>query len=367
MQCDQRLLQLKEREVGPARMRKYKSEISSLRRICGGDLDATLADMEKTEGLVGKIRRLPYQPETRADFFLVLRMLWKLANGYDLEDRPKEIRWLKVKTARKDLKLPTGMVTDAEVQAMLKQCSVRYKAIVMLLYESGMRISELCALKKSDVEFVKGGVRLHIPAETKTGARNVLVLDSEPYLAAWLAAHPRREANAPLFAGKMKGDVNHPMIRKAIRVAARNAGIQRRIYPHLFRHTAATRLGAFLTEAQMNAYLGWVPGSGMSGRYIHMSGRDVDPGILAMHNRPVEAEKNIDVLEPKICDRCGKTNMHDVKMCGYCGLPFDKEKAKKQELEVQEQIKRMKEAQAASYKEMLELKEKIRPLLKGKT
>jgi len=36
----------------------------------------------------------------------------------------------------------------------------------------------------------------------------------------------------------------------------------------------------YLTEAQMNAYFGWVQGSDMPSIYVHLSGRDIDDAIL---------------------------------------------------------------------------------------
>jgi hypothetical protein len=36
----------------------------------------------------------------------------------------------------------------------------------------------------------------------------------------------------------------------------------------------------YLTEAQMNAYFGWVQGSGMPSVYVHLSGRDIDDAVL---------------------------------------------------------------------------------------
>ena len=36
----------------------------------------------------------------------------------------------------------------------------------------------------------------------------------------------------------------------------------------------------YLTEAQMNAYFGWVQGSGMPSIYVHLSGRYIDDAVL---------------------------------------------------------------------------------------
>ncbi len=61
---------------------------------------------------------------------------------------------------------------------------------------------------------------------------------------------------------------------------SRKAGINKKIHPHLFRHSRATYMANYLTEAQMNQYFGWVQGSGMPAVYVHLSGRDVDDAIL---------------------------------------------------------------------------------------
>ena len=61
---------------------------------------------------------------------------------------------------------------------------------------------------------------------------------------------------------------------------AKKAGINKRVHPHLFRHSRCTILAQHLTEAQLEKYAGWVYGSDMSGIYIHLSGRDLDDAIL---------------------------------------------------------------------------------------
>jgi len=36
----------------------------------------------------------------------------------------------------------------------------------------------------------------------------------------------------------------------------------------------------YLTEAQIDAYFGWIQGSDMPSIYVHLSGRDVDDAVL---------------------------------------------------------------------------------------
>ncbi len=57
---------------------------------------------------------------------------------------------------------------------------------------------------------------------------------------------------------------------------AKRAGIKKRIYPHLFRHTRATRLLAKVPESIGAKYMGWVNGSKMVGVYVHLAGIEAE-------------------------------------------------------------------------------------------
>jgi thiamine kinase-like enzyme len=89
-----RLLELKRGIISKGRANKYLSNTRTLEKIAGNPIDAILPDLEKTHRLAEKIDASEYTPATRSDLRLLLKMLWKVANGHDLEDRPKEIRWL---------------------------------------------------------------------------------------------------------------------------------------------------------------------------------------------------------------------------------------------------------------------------------
>lgn len=366
----EQLIEIKRRTVGDVRILKYRTYGTMLERLCPEKLDVALKDMKKTEALDDKINRSHYAAWTKKDLHLQLKLMWKLANGYDLEDSPKEIRWVKCSLARRDRKLPKNLFTDEEIKAILKVATLRNKAIISLLYESGLRNSELCALKKNDVEFVKEGARIHVPEGTKTGSRSILVIDSEPLLASWLASHPIKNDDAPLFVNIHSKEIR-PMMKeniiKLLKLTAKEAGITHRVYPHLLRHSSATKLAKHLTEAQMKAYFGWGQDSSMAATYVHLSGKDTDSGILSMHDIPVEKEKAENKLEPKICKRCKKTNMHDAELCAYCGMSFDKEKAKSDNISMQQQLEAMKKQQEAQKKETESLARQLAALTVGTT
>jgi len=56
--------------------------------------------------------------------------------------------------------------------------------------------------------------------------------------------------------------------------------------------------------------------------YVHLSGRDVDDAILDVYGlKKIEEEKP--KLTPRICPRCGMSNVYDAKFCSRCGLALD--------------------------------------------
>jgi len=342
----EKLLEEKRGTIKARRIKKILTNTRTLERLAGKPIEDVLKNMGKVHELAEKIEAHDYAPNTKSDLRLMLKILWKVANGYHQLDRPSEVHWIKIGVARKDRKHPK-LISEDELGRMLKVAGVRDRAIISLLYECGLRPSELVALKKSDLEFVKEGVRVHIPEGTKTGARDILAAgNAEPALANWISAHPIKKPDAPLFPAEYGTGNFRQMgietLNKMVRTAAKRAGIARRVKTYDFRHTAATINAKFFSEAQLRKYMGWTQDSTMAAVYVDMSGRDTDDGVARKHNKPVAQIKSEARTEPKVCKRCGKTNMHDAEMCAYCGLSFDKEKAKSDMLSMQEEIALLK-------------------------
>lgn len=345
-----KLLAEKRGLIGERRIRKMVSNTRTIERLAGKPLDTALNNMDDVHAIAESIAAPgKYTPATQSDLRLMLKLLWKAAQGYETEDRPKEVRWLKVGVKRKDRKHPKR-ISEEELKKMLKVAGVRDRAILQLLYETGLRPSELTALKKSDLEFVKEGVRIHVPEGTKTGARDILAGgNAEPALANWINAHPIKKHDAILFPSEYGTGNFRQMcvenLNKMVRTTAEKAGIPRKLKTYDFRHTAASINAKFFSEAQLRQYMGWTQDSQMAAVYVALSGRDTDDGVARKHNKPVIEAHEKPQVEPKKCRRCDKINMHDAEMCAYCGLSFDKEKAKSDMMSVMERLKKLEAAQ----------------------
>ena len=228
---------------------------------------------------------------------------------------------------------PDQMIQQWEIQKMVESATnSRDRALLYSLYDSGCRIGEIITMKIKDLEFDNYGCIIKVSG--KTGYRNVRIVgNSIPYIRAWLDSHPfKNDRNAWLFCNlesNIKGRMlEYQNVYATIRAAVRHAGMdkERRIYPHLFRHTRATLLATKLNEVPLENQMGWIHGSRMTSVYVHVSGRDQDNAILKAYGMKVEEEKDLEE-RPITCPRCYELNDSNAKYCRRCWLPFDEKLA----------------------------------------
>jgi integrase/recombinase XerD len=126
--------------------------------------------------------------------------------------------------------------------------------LLQTLLETGARVSELVQLRVEDVSLAE---RVVIVRRGKGGKRREVPIRRE--LAQLLQLHIGSKQAGPLFPSRQKGSGPAPhvltrqRVGQIVREVARAAGITKRVYPHLLRHTMATRLlslGMPITDVQ---------------------------------------------------------------------------------------------------------------------
>lgn len=123
-----------------------------------------------------------------------------------------------------------------------------HAAMIHLMYASGLRVSELCALKRSDVDLRRGVVSVL----GKGGKRRLVPVGEIAIerIEAWLEDSP---SDKLLFPSPRTGPMTRQGFWKLIKRYARAAGIAGPISPHKLRHSFATHLlrgGADLRAVQ---------------------------------------------------------------------------------------------------------------------
>ena len=157
------------------------------------------------------------------------------------------------------------MLSESDVLNLIKHAEhQRDKAIIALLWDVGARIGEIGNLRIKHIMFDEYGATVNLKG--KTGYRRVRAVWSIEYLRSWLEVHPEGyNPDAPMWVTlNSKENFLEPLQYAAIRMKlqriAKKAGINKRIHPHLFRHSRCTFMANYLTEAQMNVYFGWTQG-----------------------------------------------------------------------------------------------------------
>jgi integrase/recombinase XerC len=148
-----------------------------------------------------------------------------------------------LRTPRLPRRLPGYLPVD-ESEALLRAGGpaggdeLRDRAILELLYATGVRVAELVGLDGEDVALEEGAVRV-----LGKGRKERVVPVGGPAveaLRAYLAA--RGGPAGPLFRNRRGGRLTTRSVHRIVRARARAAGLVRRVTPHTLRHTFATHL-----------------------------------------------------------------------------------------------------------------------------
>jgi integrase/recombinase XerD len=168
---------------------------------------------------------------------------------------------LRLQAARQPVRVPKTL-TEAQVEALLAAPDVstplglRDRAMLELLYASGLRVSELVGLKTVHVSLAEGALRA-----TGKGARERLVPFGEEahgwlerYLAGARGSILGGQVSDALFVTARGGPMSRQMFWKLIKQHALRGGVHVPLSPHTLRHAFATHLlnhGADLRAVQM--------------------------------------------------------------------------------------------------------------------
>jgi integrase len=230
---------------------------------------------------------------------------------------------------RSRVKHPKELLTEMDVIKLLKACESgetqlkvkRDRCLIALLYESGARLGEILNLKIEDVMPTDYGFKVYI-TRSKTNRRGIPIITAAPYLKDWLDVHPLAEdKEAPLFV-TVEGPVRpltETSVRFIIKSVARRAGIDKNVYPHLFRHSRATQLAGQVTEPFLRRVGGWSATSPMVYLYLHLSEADVEKEIRRVYGLEEKASEG---LKPTECMFCREVNPPHLAYCRRCGRPL---------------------------------------------
>ncbi|MFC1461360.1 tyrosine-type recombinase/integrase [Verrucomicrobiota bacterium] len=142
-------------------------------------------------------------------------------------------------------KLPI-FLTEEEVGMLLAHprtdtvIGLRDRALLTLLYGTGIRATECATLKEEDVDLLDHTIRVL----GKGGHERIIPLNTEvsKTLRQYQTARGLATRNSAFFRSRHGGDMSRNAIYERVRTHAQKARIHKRVSPHRLRHTFATHL-----------------------------------------------------------------------------------------------------------------------------
>ena len=236
------------------------------------------------------------------------------------------------------------LFTQQEITRIVEmEPNIRNKALIKILFECAPRISELLSVNIGDVEFKNDEKEAVLKIRrSKTKIRPILVIDSFIELKNWFAQHPRNwDAGSPLWFSIMDGPMGPGTAIRLLKIASKRAGFNKRIYPHLLRHSGWTyKKLRGMSDDEGRQLLGWTKTSSMPTYYAH----------LTIENA-FDKQRQLSGLEPKSrkqeeepmkkYEECRKCNLKfpvGTRVCSSCNYPLNETERLKKISEKQEEL-----------------------------
>lgn len=209
-----------ERGMSPLSIKIYVTNIGRFAQYMGG---RPIRQIEyKHVSAYRKWLKENYKVNDHDTHLIALNAMLRLARRLGIKTNIDSVEVPSIKSP------PMTFLYPEEIKRMYKVAKThRDKLIVMLLFDTGMRVAELANLKPSNVNFKHREARI-----VGKGNKPRVVFFTQPtgqMLEAWFAEHDSLE-------------ITSRQIQRIVTGLAEKAGIRKRVSPHTLRHSFATNL-----------------------------------------------------------------------------------------------------------------------------
>jgi integrase len=309
--------------ITPIRQYKCINTLRSISKTLGKEFrDASKEDIIE---LLARLEQRQVSAWTKHDYRVILKKFYQWLYGYERGEYPEHVKWIRSGNHIQNNLKKSDLLTVDEIKRLCDAAkTLRDKAFILTLAESGRRIGEILTLRICDIEFDSRGARLHV--DGKMGRDHARIMGSAPILATWLDMHPRKnDPSSPVWVTEERfgaKQIQYASMRQMFKDCVKRAGLKKRVWFYLLRHTRGTQASTKLNAQQLCALMGWKQGSDMPSVYVHLSGEDIDDAQAILNGTSLQKEDE-PKLQPIACNRCGFVNSSVSKFCNKCGLGLD--------------------------------------------
>lgn len=232
-------------------MKAYRIDLQQYKLFCTAQCDYT--SKNTVDQFITQLHK-QYKPKTVRRKIASLKAFFHYLEYREvLEENPftrLDIRFREAKLLPKTIPLHSIQTFLSALYDRMEQseseyqrkCSIRDIAVIELLFATGIRISELCFLKPSDVDLENNTILIY----GKGSKERILQIGNPEVLAALQLYQETFAADIKscgyFFVNRLRHKLSDQSVRFMINRNAELAGISQHITPHMFRHSFATLL-----------------------------------------------------------------------------------------------------------------------------
>jgi integrase/recombinase XerC len=240
-----------ERNCSPATVRAYAADLGQFARFCAGapegpvpPLDPDRIDLRAVRGFLAELGEHGQKTSSLGRKLATLRSFFRFLNREGLlQGNPAR----PIPSPAKPKSLPAVLTVDEAARLLetpggAPRSPLRDRALLELLYSSGLRVSELTGLDLADLDLEEGSVRVRGKGRKErivpVGRKAIEAVE------AYLARERRggRAAGALFLNVRDGGRLTSRSIHRLLGARSARQGWSKRISPHALRHSFATHL-----------------------------------------------------------------------------------------------------------------------------
>ena len=287
-----------EKNLSPNTYDAYLTDLEKLLHYLDtAEIDPLEVTLENLQHFMAGLHDVGIHPRSQARILSGVKSFFKFLVIADYRnDDPAEL----LEGPKIGFKLPEVLTVEEidriiDMVDMSKNEGQRNRAILETLYSCGLRVSELCNLKLSDLYFDEGFIKV----EGKGNKQRLVPISQRAIqeISRWLedriGGKIKEGYEDFVFLARWGKNISRIMVFHLIKELAEKAGIKKTISPHTFRHSFATHLlegGANLRAIQ--AMMGH-ESIATTEIYTHIDRSMLRAEIIGHHPRNISyAEKN---------------------------------------------------------------------------
>ena len=238
------------------------------KKLTNKDMEKYVIDLDSN--IIRKTDGHEYSSASKSSIKKSLIRLLRWLYGEDSQKYIKMTRWIDTSCKSKTMK----ELSEDNINQLLSKCNtIKQKMIICCLFDGGFRIEEFLNIRNSDVKLVNNKVPYYqIEAReefSKTDGRIVRMYWSNSYdiIKEWIDSKDTNLGEEDQFFVSTYDGVRKILNKLGERV-------DKKIHPHLFRHSSATYYASRLNRQQLCVRYGWKFSSDMPDIYIARAGVD---------------------------------------------------------------------------------------------